>query len=147
MDFSDSQHNLAELAFQGSEELDLVENCREEVIEALTGWRGRADHTASGAELLHVDDCAVFSISYEGNADEYWPDEADNDISETFVREFLYHDGICNITDERVRLLHVKYSIMALTGDEYLLVCPYLTDANNISGIVVVCVTKMLSQD
>ena len=144
MDFSDSIHNLAELAFQGAEELDPVEHCRDEVIAALTAWRDRNDHTASGAELLHVSDCAVFSISYEGEAGEYWPNEAENDISEIFVREFLYESGICNITDECVRLMHVKYTIMAITGDEYLLVCPYVTEANNISGIVVCCVTKML---
>jgi len=33
---------------------------------------------------------------------------------------------------------------MALTGDEYLLVCPYMTAAGNVSGIVVVTVTKMI---
>lgn len=142
MDFSDTEHNLAELAFQGADELDPVENCREEVIEALETWQNRADHTSSGADFLHVEDCPAFSISYRGDAGEYWPDAADNDISEIFVREFLFHDGICSISDERVRLLRVKYSMMALTGDEYVLVCPYLTKANNISGIVVVCVTK-----
>jgi len=31
-----------------------------------------------------------------------------------------------------------------LSVDEYVLVCPYLTEAGNISGIVVVCVTKMM---
>ena len=93
-------------------------------------WQSRADHTRSGAELFQVGDCSVFSISYEGDAGEYWPSEAENDMSETFVREFLYHDGICKITDERVRLLHIKYSVMALTGDEFVLVCPYLTAAD-----------------
>lgn len=142
MDFSDAQHNIAELVFQGADEIDPETNCREEVIEALKVWKERADHTQSGAEFLHVDDCPCFSISYEGDASDYWPDAANNDMSETFVREFLYHDGICTITDERIRLLRVKYSMMALTGDEYVLVCPYLTEAENISGIVVVCVTK-----
>lgn len=146
MDFSDSQHNLAELAFQGAEELDPVECCARDVVEALENWQGRADHTSSGADLLHIDDCSVFTISYEGEAGEYWPDAAENDLNETFVREFLFHDGICSIADERVRLLHVKYSIMALTGDEYVLVCPYVTRANNISGIVVVCVTASVQR-
>ena len=144
MDFSDVQHNLAELVFQGADELDPVENCREELIQTLENWQSRVDHTSSGAELWHLDECSVFSISYEGEAGEYWPSAADNDMTETFVREFLYHDGICRITDERVRLLHIKYSVMALTGEEYVLVCPYVTPANNISGIVVVCVTKTM---
>jgi hypothetical protein len=38
----------------------------------------------------------------------------------------------------------MKYNIMALAGDEYVLICPYLTAAGNISGILIVCVTKMM---
>lgn len=75
---------------------------------------------------------------------DYWPNESENDISETLIREFLYHDGICTLSDERVRLFHASYTIMALNGDEYLLVCPYLTATGNVSGIVVVTVTKMI---
>ncbi len=52
--------------------------------------------------------------------------------------------GLCTLSDERVRLFHARYTIIALTGDEYLLICPYLTEAGNISGIVVVTVTKMI---
>ena len=144
MDFSDDKHNLAELAFQGATELDPEQSCKEEVIEALEKWRHRPDHVSSGADLLRVVDCSLFSISYEGKAGEYWPNESENDICETLVREFLYRDGICTLTDERVRLIYMKYNIIALAGDEYVLVCPYLTDAGNISGIVVVCVTKMI---
>jgi hypothetical protein len=33
---------------------------------------------------------------------------------------------------------------MAMEGDEHVLICPYLTAAGNISGIVVVCATKMI---
>jgi len=40
----------------------------------------------------------------------------------------------------------MKFRFMAMDGDEYLLVCPYLTDAGNISGILVVCVTKMIQR-
>lgn len=144
MDFLDAQHDVAELVFQGVEELDPVEICQEEIIEALRAWQNRSDHTLSSAELLHLDDCPVFSISYEGNAGEYWPNAADNDMPETIIRAYLYPDGICAITDERIRMMHIKYSMMALAGDEYVLVCPYLTDSNNISGIVVVCVTKKM---
>ena len=89
-----------------------------------------------------MEGCTLFSIDHKGVAGEYWPNEPENDTSETFVREYLYHSGICTITDERVRLFHVRYTIMALTGDEYLLVCPYLTATGNVSGIVVVTVTK-----
>lgn len=144
MDFSDDRHNLAELAFQGATEVNPERTCKTDVIDAMVAWRRRPNHQASGAELLRIEDCAAFSISYEGEAGEYWPNESENDTGETLVREFLYSDGICALSDERVRLFRVKYRIMAMDGDEYLLVCPYLTEAGNISGIVVVCVTKML---
>ncbi len=144
MDFSDNKHNLAELAFNGATEVAPEQVCTKEVIQALATWSHRPNHQLSGSDLLRLDDCALFSINYEGKANDYWPNEAENDISETLIREFLYDQGICTLSDERVRLFHVRYTIMALTGDEYLLVCPYLTAAGNISGIVVVTVTKMI---
>ena len=144
MDFSDNKHNLAELAFQGATEVAPEQICTTDVIQALETWSHRQNHHLSGSDLLHIDDCAVFSINYEGKTRDYWPNESENDISETLIREFLYDQGICTLSDERVRLFHVRYTIMALTGDEYLLVCPYLTAAENISGIVVVTVTKMI---
>ena len=144
MDFSDNKHNLAELAFHGATEVAPEQICTKDVIQALVTWSHRPNHQSSGSDLLRLDDCAIFSIDYEGKAGDYWPNESENDISETLVREFLYHEGICTLSDERVRLFHVRYTIMALTGDEYLLVCPYLTAAGNISGIVVVTVTKTI---
>ncbi len=144
MDFSDNKHNLAELAFHGATEVPPEQICTKDVIQALATWSHRSNHQLSGSDLLRLDDCALFSINYEGKAGDYWPNESENDISETLIREFLYHEGIRTLSDERVRLFHVRYTIMALTGDEYLLVCPYLTAAGNISGIVVVTVTKMI---
>lgn len=144
MDFSNNKHNLAELAFHGATEVAPEQICTKDVIEALAIWSHRPNHHLSGSELLRLDDCALFSINYEGKARDYWPNESENDISETLIREFLYHEGICALSDERVRLFHARYTIMALNGDEYLLVCPYLTAKGNISGIVVVTVTKMI---
>ena len=144
MDFSDNKHNLAELAFHGATEVAPEQVCTKDVIQALATWSHRPNHQSSGSDLLRLDECAIFSIDYEGKARDYWPNESENDISETLVREFLYHEGICTLSDERVRLFHARYTIMALTGDEYLLVCPYLTAAGNISGIVVVTVTKTI---
>ncbi len=144
MDFSDNKHNLAELAFHGATEVAPEQICTKDVIEALATWSHRPNHQLSGSDLLRLDDCALFSIDYAGKVRDYWPNESENDISETLIREFLYHEGICTLSDERVRLFHVRYTIMALTGDEYLLVCPYLTAAGNISGIVVVTVTKAI---
>lgn len=143
-DFTDHKHTVAELAFQGAEELDIQQHCGPETIAMLDEWRKRPDHNASGADMFRMEHCPRFSITYQGDAREYWPDESENDIVETLVRDFLYRDGICSISDERVRFYHLKYNIMALAGDEYVLVCPYLTEAGNISGILVVCVTKIM---
>lgn len=146
MDFSDNKHSLAELVFQGATESESMPDFREEAKKALMAWHNRPDPRSSGAEILHVPDCSVFSITYEGQAGEYWPDEHENEMTETLIREFLYRDGICSLTDEQVRLICMKYRIMALDGDEHVLICPYLTEAGNISGIVVVCVTKMMHE-
>ncbi len=144
MDFSDNKHNLAELAFHGATEVAPEQICTRDVIQALATWSHRPNHHLSGSELLQLEDCTLFSINYKGKCRDYWPNETENDISETLIREFLYHEGICTLSDERVRLFHVRYTIIALQGDEYLLVCPYLTATGNISGIVVVTVTRMI---
>ena len=144
MDFSDKKHDAAELAFHGATEVDIQQTCTKDVIQALATWSHRPNHQSSGSDLLRLDGCALFSINYEGKARDYWPNESENDISETLIREFVYHEGICTLSDERVRFFHARYTIMALTGDEYLLVYPYLTATGNISGIVVVTVTKVI---
>jgi hypothetical protein len=146
MDFSDNVHNVAELAFHGATEVDPEKTCRPEVLESMASWHRRADHQVSGVDLFHIDHCTAFSISYDGESGNYWPNETKNYMNEMLIREFLYRDGICSLTDERVRLFHMKFRLMAMDGDEYLLVCPYLTDAGNISGILVVCVTKMIQR-
>ncbi|MDX1404566.1 MAG: hypothetical protein R3192_08510 [Woeseiaceae bacterium] len=143
-DFRDQQHSVAELAFQGAEELDLEKTCNAATIAMLDDWHKRPDPHVSGAEMFQLEHCPRFSMSYQGDAGEYWPDEAENDIVETLIRDFLYCDGICSLKDDRVRLVHMKYNIMALAGDEYVLICPYLTEANNIAGILVICVTKVM---
>jgi len=144
MDFSDNKHSVAELAFQGATEVDIQQTCTTDIAEALATWNHRLNHQLSGSDLLRLDGCTLFSINSEGKSRDYWPNESENDISEILIREFLYHDGICSLSNERIRLFHARYTIIALTGDEYLLVCPYLTEAGNISGIVVVTVTKMI---
>ena len=144
MDFSDKKHDAAELAFHGATEVDIQQTCTTDITEALATWSHRPNRQLSGSELLRLDGCTLFSINYEGKARDYWPNESENDISETLIRDFLYHGGICTVSDERVRLFHARYTIIALEGDEYLMVCPYLTAAGNISGIVVVTVTKMI---
>lgn len=142
--FTDGRHSVAELAFQGADEMDVEGSCRPETIEALEAWHTRPNRHASGANMFRFEHCPAFSMNYEGTAGEYWPDEHENDLVETLVRDFLYRDGICALKDDRVRLFRLKYNMMAVAGDEYVLVCPYLTEAGNISGIVVVCVTKVM---
>lgn len=143
-DFTDNKHTVAELAFQGAEEMAIDQSCGSEMLDAISAWHERADQHDSGAEMFRWEHCPVFSITYEGVASQYWPTEKENNIVETLVRDFLYRDGICSLKDDRVRLVHMKYNIMALAGDEYVLVCPYLTEAGNIGGILVVCVTKIM---
>ena len=146
MDFSDDQHSLAELVFQGAIEIESMQQVGQEAGDALMAWRHRSDLNSSGAELLQMPDCTAFSITYEGDASDYWPSESANDLTEVLIREFLYRDGICSLSDSRVRLIRMKYQMMAMEGDEYVLICPYLTGAGNISGIVVVCATKMVNK-
>ena len=102
MDFSDNKHDVAELAFHGATEVDIQQTCTTDITEALATWSHRPNRQLSGSELLRLDGCTLFSINYEGKARDYWPNESKNDISETLIREFLYRDGICSLSDEQI---------------------------------------------
>jgi len=146
MDFSDKKHNPVGLILHSAEEIEPERACKQEVVDAIAAWRSRPDHKLPGLDMLRLERCPHFSISYDGEAKDYWPDEMQNDISETLVRGFLFHDGICKLTDERVHLLHCRYSMMAISDSDCLLVCPYLTERGNISGIGVVLVTHKIRE-
>ena len=102
MDFSDDQHSLAELVFQGATEIESMQQVGDEANNALMAWRQRSDLKLSGAELLQMPNCTAFSITYEGEASDYWPNEPANEMTEVLIREFLYRDGICSLSDSRV---------------------------------------------
>ena len=146
MNFSDKQHEPAGFIFHGATELDPEDACTVEVLDALTAWSQRSNHVAPCVDLLQLDGCPHFLISHDGQAGDYWPSQSENDISETLIREFLYHDGICRLVDDRAHLFHVKYRMLSMTEADCLLVCPYLTASGNISGIVVVLVTKKIRE-
>jgi hypothetical protein len=61
IDFTDKKHSVAELAFQGAEEMDLEQSCTPEMLDVLAMWRDRTDHQASGSELFHTEHCTAFS--------------------------------------------------------------------------------------
>lgn len=147
MDFSDKKHNPVGVVLHGVDEVDPAAACRPDVIDALNAWRGRSSHVSSGLELLRLEGCPQFSISYDGIARDYWPSEMHNDISETLIRGFLFHDGICKLTEEQAHLYHVRYRVLSEREADCLLVCPYLTAAGNISGIVVVLVTNKIRDE
>ena len=145
--FSDDRHSVPELVFHGVTELDLERTCGADVLHALETWRSRVSHQSAGSEYLRMPNCSLFTVSYDGGAGDYWPNESENEITEILIREFLYPDGIYTLSDERVRLYHASYTIIAMDGDEYMLICPYLTEAGGISGIVVVSVTERIEEE
>ena len=146
MEFSENRHHLAELVFHGATELDPEKIFPKDVIQTLATWNDRPNRELSGADLLQLDGCALFSINYEGDARNYWPNESENEFTEILVREFMYRNGIRALADNRAQLFRARYSLIALSGDEYLLVCPYLTAAGDIAGLVVVTVTKLFGK-
>ena len=102
MDFSDNKHNLAELAFQGATKVAPEQICTRDAIQAVATWSHRPKHRLSATDLLRLSDCPLFSINYEGKIRGYWKNESENDISETLKREFLYQEGLCSLSDERI---------------------------------------------
>ena len=146
MNLSDNKHALAGFVCQSTEEMDPSQACTQDLVDALATWSRRPNHELPGLELLQLDGCPHFLLSHDGKATDYWPNESQNDISEILIRESLYHDDICTLTDDRARLFNLKYKLLSIIGADSLLVCPYLTHAGSISGILVVRVTKNIMQ-
>ncbi len=146
MNSSNNDHALAGFVCQSTEEIDPYQACTKDLVNALAAWSRRSNHELPGLELLQLDDCPHFLMSHDGKATDYWPNESQNDISETLIRESLYHDGICTLTNDRARLFNLKYKLLSIIGTDSLLVCPYLTHAGSISGILVVLVTQNIMQ-
>ena len=142
MNFSDNNHTLAGFVCQSKKEIDPNLACTQNLVDALADWSTRPNHELPGLELLQLDGCPHFLMSLDGKATDYWPNESQNDISEILIRESLYHDGIGSLTNDRARLFHLKYKLLSFIGADCLLVCPYLTQAGSISGILVVLVTQ-----
>jgi len=142
MNFSDNNHTLAGFVCQSTKEIDPNLACTQDLVDALAAWNHRPNHELPGLELLHLDGCPHFLMSLDGEATDYWPNESQNDISEILIRESLYHDGVCTLTNDRARLFQTKYKLLSIFGAECLLVCPYLTQAGSISGILVVLVNQ-----
>lgn len=147
MGFSDEKHNPVGFVLHRVEEVDPGAACKQELLDALASWRQRPNHESPGLETLCFEGCPQFSISYDGHARNYWPSQLDNEISETVVREFLFHDGICKLEDEQAHLFHLRYRVLSAQQNDCLLVCPYLSAAGNISGIVVVLVTRKIREE
>lgn len=144
MDFSDPNHSAAELVFQGATEHDPAALCDKEAMQALMAWQSRKPVTEPSPMPLQLERALSFTITYDGKAGNYWPDESANEIGEGLVRDFLFREGVCALSDLHPRLYAARYKAQAVSGTEYLLVCPYPTSTGNIGGVLVVCVNKYL---
>ncbi len=144
IDFSDSDISLADLVFQGATEHEPAALCNDQVIDTLRAWQQRGSAAEPAADTFRLEQTRSFTMTYQGEAGGYWPDKEGNWIGECLVREFLFRDGICQLDSLEPRLFMAKYKLEALSDVEYLLVCPYPTEAGNIGGMIVVCVNQHL---
>lgn len=145
MDFTDTEHSIAALVFQGVDQHDPTACCDTEILTALNAWSTRGERLGPAVDVFQRPATQYFAISYDGQSSGYWPDEAQNWLSETLVREFLFRDGICILETFEPRFYDVRYKLEALEGNEYLLVCPFATASGDVGGIVVVCVNHHLA--
>ena len=145
--FSDDSHHVTEMIFQGATEHTPEELCNQTVLDALAKWQQRQNPVEPAPEHFRLDQTRSFTISYQGDVDHYWPDQDSNFLGESLVREFLFEDGICTLDQHECRLYLATYKVLAMMEVEYLLVCPYPTEAGNIAGVVVVCVNQQLAAD
>ncbi len=145
MDFRDPSHSADDIVFQGAHEYEPSALCGEEVLSVLARWQARDVPTSHDATMFQRDDVVYFTISYDGSAGNYWPNEDQNRLAEGLLRDHLFRDGICSLKNLEPRLIVANYKMQALADTEYMLVCPYPTESGNIAGLVVVCVNHHLT--
>ena len=143
-DFSDRQQVELEPVFQGAHEEAIDALGNDSVLTALARWRERSPQSDSGVDRLRLEQTRSFTISYDGESGSYWPDKSSNLVGETLVRKFLFRQGICQLDGLAPRLYVAKYKVEVMNATEYLLVCPYPTEAGNIAGLAVVCINQHL---
>ncbi len=144
--FKDEEHSIPEIVIQIVHEEDPQEWCDQETLDALKTWSERPTSSDPQASILHLTKTLGFTISYEGESANYWPDEKSNLILESLVRDILYSDGICSIPDFEIRFYRVSFRVTGMADTEYVLVCPYPTQAGNVAGLVVVCLNNRLTR-
>ncbi len=145
-DFTDRQHNLRELVFQGAPSHPMETYCNDAVIAAVQQWQQRESITEPMPELLRLENTRSFVISYKGECRDYWPNQKDNLIAETLVRQFLFAHGTCQLNSMAPMFYTVHYEVIAMQETEFMLVLPFPTEANNIAGSLVVCVNRQLRE-
>ncbi len=146
MKFTDTKHEKVPFSVHKTIELDYEKWCDDELLDSIRGWCGRENQSSPGEQYFKLDDVRGFVITYEGESGSYWPNEDDNFVDEGLIREFLYSDGICSLDALSIKLYRVDYSVVTISDNEYLLVCPFQSESGNVAGITVVCLTKLLNK-
>lgn len=146
-DFSDTEHTLGEIIYNGAPSHPVDSYCNETVLDAIATWQARPSPFDPRPDILNLPKTRGFVISYTGETSDYWPNLEDNQLGETLIREFLFHDGICRLDALTPKFYAVNYKVVAMDGTEYLLVLPFPTASDNIAGVVVICVNRNLRED
>ncbi|MES0863727.1 hypothetical protein ABLN87_15365 [Ruegeria sp. SCPT10] len=143
--FADGDNIADLLVFQGAQEMGALASLDSEMVNALEKWKHRPQRSDTGLEHLKINDVLCFAIDYQGNSSGHWPSKDATVLPETLIRTFLFHNGICDLSDPSAMLyFQASYKILALDGVEHLLVCAYPTPSGNIGGLVVICVNNRL---
>lgn len=138
--FADREHTITEAVFVGTTEFHADAAEWAAVAPLVSGWNSADPKPGVLAELFGAEDLQAFALDYQGQPVDYWPDERTNFLHESLLREFLFHDGVCQLNDFEPRLYRVTFKVLTEQDADFLLVLPYSTDSGNVAGICVVCV-------
>ena len=143
-DFTKPERSLPELIIQGTVDLNVEQYTDDHMLNLVQKWNRRSEPYAPESDIYCTDKTQVFTISYEGETDSYWPSMDSNMFAEALVRDVLYTDGICSLESMDPKLFQIKFKVLAMIETEYLLILPYPTESGNIAGLVVVCINNYL---
>lgn len=128
----------AMLTFNGVEDASATDVFSADYLDQVRRWQDRSTPSAPEPQMLEDDSVALFYLSAEGAASDYFPDAKTNDIGESLFREFAERQGELEDVDRDPRCVKVRYKVLDESASLFQLLCPCFDEQGALLGFVIV---------
>lgn len=135
------------VVFGGAVRLPLEPTLDPVTTAALTRWLHRPDRRAPFPECFHAPDVSCILMDAQVRPAAYFPRASANVLVESIVRTFVFPHGVSSVASLDPFILRSIYKVIAVEGQQYLLVCPFLDiEGQRVGGLVLVDLDERLAR-